>query len=213
MGRNQMTNLYDAKYDQEGYYWGVRPSSICFKVLKLRPPDHPLKLLDIGCGEGRNAIFFARNGYEVSAFDLSQKGVEKTEILANRCKVQVKLFQADLNQFRLTDEYDILFSTGVLHYIPAPIRYEVLQNYKQFTKQGGLNVFSVFVTKPFIPKAPDHEPTAQSWISGELFTYYHDWRIEYCTEEIFDCMSSGIPHKHATNRMIAKKEIANNSSQ
>lgn len=38
------------------------------------PPITPLKLLVIGCGEGRNAVFFARNGYEVSAFDLSTKG-------------------------------------------------------------------------------------------------------------------------------------------
>ena len=39
----------------------------------------------------------------------------------------------------------------------------------------------------------------------ELFTHYHDWLIESCTEEIFDCMSSGIPHQHAVNRVIARK--------
>ena len=33
-------------------------------------------MLDIGCGEGRNAIFFARNGYDVTAFDLEKDGVE-----------------------------------------------------------------------------------------------------------------------------------------
>lgn len=35
--------------------------------------------------------------------------------------------------------------------------------------------------------------------------YYWDWEILYCTEEIFDCMSSGIPHKHAVNRIIARR--------
>jgi tellurite methyltransferase len=200
-----MINPYDTKYDQESYYWGVRPSPICFEVLKLLPPDRPLRLLDIGCGEGRDAVFFARNGYEVSAFDLSEKGVEKTRLLADRCRVQVKAFRADLNSFRLEEEYDILYSTGVLHHIPRLNRQEIFENYKRMTRTGGLNAFSVFVTKPFIAPAPDAEPTAHKWISGELFTYYHDWRIDYCTEEIFDCMSSGVPHKHATDRLIARK--------
>ena len=41
------------------------------------PPTRPLKVLDIGCGEGKDAVFFARNGYDVTAFDLSKEGIEK----------------------------------------------------------------------------------------------------------------------------------------
>jgi len=172
------------------------------------PPGRPLKLLDIGCGEGRNAVFFARNGYDVSAFDLSAKGVEKTQGLAKLAGVQIKTFVADLKEFRLQEEFDILFSTGVLHYIPPELRKEIFENYKSFTASGGVNVFSVFVKKPFIARAPDGEKTAQKWISGELFSYYHDWRIEFCTEEVFDCNSRGTPHQHAVNRVIARKEGA-----
>ena len=58
-----MKNQYDEKYAQPSYYWGVRPSAISFEVLKKLPPDRRVRLLDIGCGEGRNAVFFARNGY------------------------------------------------------------------------------------------------------------------------------------------------------
>jgi tellurite methyltransferase len=201
-------NQYDEKYDQEAYYWGVNPSLSCFEVLKRMPPDHQVRLLVIGCGEGRNAVFFARNGYDVTAFDLSTKGVEKTRQLAGKASVELNVFQADVNEYRLSDEFDVLFSTGVLHCIPEGLRAEVFENYKSFTSPNGLNVFSVFVKKPFIAKAPDSEATAQRWISGELFTYYHDWRIEYCTEEIFDCMSSGVPHQHAVNRIVARKGAA-----
>ena len=45
--------------------------------MKLRPPVKPLKVLDIGCGEGKDAVFLARNGYSVTAFDLSEAGIEK----------------------------------------------------------------------------------------------------------------------------------------
>ena len=200
-----MDNPYDRRYDQSGFYWGTKPSPIYFRVLELLPPDRPLKLLDIGCGEGRNAIFFARNGYDVTAFDASLKGVEKTLRYAEQADVHIKVFEGDINVFRLSEAFDILFSTGVLQYVPQVSRQSLFNNYREFTSPGGLNVFSIFVWKPFIAPAPDAEKTAHKWISGEILTYYHDWMIEFCMEEIFNCTSSGVPHQHAMDRIIARK--------
>jgi tellurite methyltransferase len=200
-----LKNMYDEKYNQDSYYWEINPSPLCLEVIRIMPAGKRIKVLDIGCGEGRNAVFFARNGYEVSAFDSSAKGVEKTQKLAEKASVKIKVFQEDLNDFRLNEKFDIIFAVGVLHHIPQELRSDIFQNYKSFTNSGGLNVFSVFVYKSFIKKAPDTEKTSRKWLSGELFTYYNDWRIEHCTEEIFDCMSSGIAHKHAVNRIIARK--------
>ena len=203
-----MTDLYNERYEHPGYYWGKTPSHSCYRVLQMLLPDRPLRLLDIGCGEGRNAIFFARNGYQVTAFDTSARGIEKTKQLAADAGVPIEAFVADINEFRLTESFDVLFSTGVLQYVPPGQRGDLFANYRTYTNPGGLNVFSVFVKKPFIGKAPDAEKTAYKWISGELLTYYHEWKIEYCTEDIFDCMSSGVPHQHAVNRIIARKEAS-----
>jgi tellurite methyltransferase len=171
----------------------------------MMPPDRPRKVLVIGRGEGRNAVFFARNGYDVIAFDLSAKAVGKARRLAGRASVDVDVFQADVKEYRLSEEFDVLFSTGVLHYIPQGLRPEIVRNHKGFTSPSGLSVFSIFVKKPPVVRAPDGETTAQRWVSGELFTDYYDWRIEYCTEELLDCKSGGMPHQHAVNRMIARK--------
>jgi tellurite methyltransferase len=200
-----MTNMYDDRYNREEYYWGNKPSGLALKVLKIFPPDENATLLEIGCGEGRNAVFFARNGYNVSAFDLSPNGVKKTDLLAERVGVTIRTFTDDIKSYRLDKLYDVLFSTGVLHYIPTDLRREILENYRDKTRPGGINAMSVLIKKPFIPSAPDSEATANLWISGELFTYYHDWRIEYSIEEIFDCTSGGKPHQHAVNRIIARK--------
>jgi len=170
------------------------------------PPDDQVTLLDVGCGEGRDAVFFAGKGYAVTAFDMSPVGVEKAKRLADKAKVSLNVFVADINEFRLTASYDIIFSTGVLQYIPEHLRPEVLGNYRQFTSPEGLNALSVFVKKPFIAPAPDAEITSHKWISGELLTYYHDWKIEFTTEEVFDCTSGGKPHRHAISRVIARKE-------
>ncbi|MCP4547202.1 MAG: class I SAM-dependent methyltransferase [bacterium] len=198
-------NQYDEKYEGEDYYWGVIPSNLSHDLLRLLPPERHLRLLEIGCGEGRDAVFFARNGYDVSAFDLSPQGVDKTMALAARAGVALNAFQADLLTWRLTEAFDALFANGVLHLLPPEMRREIFDNYKTFTKPGGLHVFSVFVEKPFIASAPDAEDNFQKWISGELFTHYHDWYIERCEETVFDCLSAGVPHQHAVNTIFARK--------
>ena len=203
-GRKTMS-FYDEKYGTKEYYWTLEPSETCFRVLRKRPPLGPMNLLDIGCGEGRNAVFFARNGYLVDAMDISGKGVEKTKLLAKSANVSLNAFQADINAYRLEKEYDVLFSTGTFHCVPEDKRRGLLEHYKEKTRPGGVHMFSVFVQKPFIAPAPDRDPNANPWRSGELLGYYGDWRIEWCTEEIFDCNSSGVPHQHATDRVLAVK--------
>ena len=205
VSHDKQITIYEEEYKIPEYYWGVVPSKLCSRVLDLLPPSTHLKLLDIGCGEGKDSVFFARNGYDVTAFDISDAGIEKTKRLADNVGVQVKIFKADILDFRLNTSFDIIFSSGVLHYIKQSLREEIFTNYKQFTNPNGLHVLNVFVNKPFIGPAPEKEPTACKWISGEIFMHYHDWLIQECSEVIFDCNSSGIPHQHAMNRIIAQK--------
>lgn len=203
-------SYYENDYRKEEYFWGVQPSPMCLKILELLPPVRPLKLLDIGCGEGKDAVFFARCGYDVSAFDISEAGLEKTKRLADKARVHVRTFRANLWDYRLEENFDILYSSGVLHYIKTELRDEIMENYKTYVTESGLAAFHVFVEKPFIVAPPEKEEHAYHWKSGQLFTYFHDWYIEHCTEYVFDCNSSGIPHRHAANRMFARKESFQN---
>ena len=201
-------NTYDLKYAGEKHYWGKEPSAICDKVIELiKPTNYYIpRLIDIGCGEGRNAVYFAKNGFNVDAPDKSSPGLQKTERYANDVGVRVNIIHADIFAYELEEVYDVVFSTGTLMYLPRYLRNQRFFNYKQHTKEGCLNVHSVLITKPFIAIAPDTEPSRRApFKSGELMGYYWDWEILYSIEEIFDCMSSGIPHKHAVNRIIAKK--------
>ncbi len=200
-------NPYDQKYAAEEFYWGKQPSAMCDRIIeifKASLDNHP-KLLDLSCGEGRNAVYFAKHGFEVTALDASLPGLQKTESYAREVGVNVRTIQADILSYELKDTYDVIFSTGTLQYLPPDVRNKHYQNYKVSTSPNGINGLSVFVQKPFIARAPDAEDTAYLYKSGELLGYYWDWEILFCTQEIFDCMSSGIPHKHATDRIIAKK--------
>jgi len=204
-------NPYDQRYAAQEYYWGKKPSAMCGRVMELvRPrPDFRPRLLDLGCGEGRNAVHFAKHGFEVVGLDASLPGLEKMRRYAEEVRVHIELIHADIVNYELADTYDVIFSTGTLHYLPLEGRSRRFQNYKKCTSPGGINALSVFVRKPFIARAPDAEEAAFPYTSGELMSYFWDWEILYCTEEIFDCMSSGVPHRHAANRIIARRYLNN----
>jgi len=175
---------FDAEYKKDVYFGGVDPSLECLKVISLMPPNKHLKLLEIACGEGRNAVFFARCGYEVSAIDLSDAGIDKTKRLAEKARVYVNAFKADIWDFRLDCNYDIIFSSGVFHFIKPELRDEIINDYRNHTNIGGINAFNVFVDKPFVKGHPDFVKHSYLWRSGMLLSYYYDWLIEDFSEYI-----------------------------
>lgn len=209
LGYSGVVADYDKRYNTEEYYWGLKPNRICYDIMKILPPIKPYRVLDIGCGEGKDAVFFAKCGYAVTAFDISKQGIEKAKRLAEYNQVEVGLFQADLYDYRPDAEYDIIFSSGVLHFLPQTARKELCDSLKSHTADSGINAMNVFVQKPFINRAPDRtrdEEKRHPWHSGELFGYYHDWLFHTCREEVFDCNSGGTPHKHCMDTLIAQRQ-------
>jgi tellurite methyltransferase len=206
-------NPYDTRYAGADYYWGLEPSGLCRHIVDMAPPSGSVRLLDIGCGEGRDSVTFARGGYVVSAFDRSSQGIEKAASLAHEAGVDLDLFTADLLSWRPTTEYDVIFSCGVLQYLPLELREEVLSSYRKATVPGGLNAHTVLLEKPFIAPAPDAEKSAHLWTSGELLHYYRDWHIDFFEEVVIDCNSSGVPHQHALDRMVARKPSSEQESR
>ena len=199
--------IYEDAYRQQPFYWGIQPSDICYDILRLIPPVRPVHLLDICCGEGRDSVFFARNGYRVTAFDVAGAGVEKTKHLADKHGVHIDVFRADINDFRLETDVDIIYSSGAFHYIRPELREEIVMNYKDYTSPNGLNVFNTFIDKPFIALPPENEQISFYWKSGELFTLYTNWLLRAAHEVIFDCESSGVAHRHCINQIIAEKVV------
>lgn len=199
---------YEDKYSSQDYYWGLTPNTLCYDIMRLKPPVKPYRVLDIGCGEGKDAVFLAKNGYLVSAFDLAENGLEKARRLAECHHADVRFFRADVNDYQPDGEFDVVFSSGVLHYIRPERRKPLFDLLKSATSAGGLHALNVFVHKPFLPEAPDLEEAERAvppWRSGELNGYYADWLFHQNDETIFDCQSAGIPHRHCMDILIAEK--------
>ena len=202
--------VYEEKYSREAYYWGIAPSKLCYEIMKLKPPVKPYRVLDIGCGEGKDAVFLAKNGYIVTAFDIADAGLQKARELACKSQVNIDFFRGDVNAFVPNTQFDIVFSSGVFHYIALDKRKKLIDELKEHTAPHGIHAINVFVEKPFIEIAPDSEAAerqVEPWHSGELPGYYHDWLFHKNEERIFDCNSGGVPHKHCMDVIVAEKYV------
>lgn len=205
-GDNKKT-IYSEVYKDDDFYWGLQPNELCYDVLKLYPPNGHVKLLEIGCGEGKDALFFARNGYDVTAFDIAHSAIDKVYRLADRYRVFIKAFRADIKEYRLEDDFDIIYSSRSLHHMRPDFRKEIITDYQAHMKPNGINALNVYVKKPFIGPPPEKDQFAYLWSTGEIFSLYADWELKCIDEVIYDCSSSGIPHKHVIDILVAQNTI------
>jgi tellurite methyltransferase len=196
---------YEKWYEGDDYYWGTEPGSFLDELIILCPPSEDRKVLDIGCGEGKDAVYMAEKGYDVSAFDLTENGIRKTIALAQTKGVKINAYVDDINTFDLSEQYDIIYSTGTVQYLFDENKEEFFKKLEKITKPDGIVFINVFVEKSFLELPPDWDMEEKMWKSGELFTYFADWKFERIDEVIFEDFSGGKPHYHCMDTIICRK--------
>ena len=197
---------YEKCYEGEEYYWGLEPASFLNDLIVAtnRSPDG-LSVLDIGCGEGKDAVYMASQGCNVTAFDITESGISKARSLAKERNVNIDAFVADINDFYLDKQFDIIYSTGTVQYLFDENINTFFEKINRMTKQGGIVYFNVFVNKPFLELPPDWDKEEKMWETGDLFKYFGDWKILKINEVIFEDNSGGINHYHCMDTVMAVK--------
>ena len=96
------------------------------------------KLLDLGCGAGRHAIFWASEGYSASACDFSLTGVYETEKSAEQKGLHIQTRQCEADELPYNDnEFDGILCYGVLYYLPYERYRKAVQEIHRVLKPGG----------------------------------------------------------------------------
>lgn len=197
---------YEELYKGDDYYWGTEPADFLNTLIELsNVEDKKLRVLDIGCGEGKDAVYMAEKGFEVEAFDITESGIKKTIKLAEQRKAKVNAYVADINNFDLDGEFDIVYSTGTIQYLYDEEIDPFFEKVKKHTAPNGLNFFNVFVDKPFLEIPPDWDKEEKMWKTGDIFKHYYDWEILKIDEVIFEDNSGGVKHFHCMDTIIARK--------
>ena len=105
---------WDERYGGEGRTWSGRPNAV---LVTEATPLTPRRALDLGCGEGGDAIWLAEQGWQVTAIDFSEAGLRKAaEHAAERGVAdRVEWRQADLRTWTADGEQWDLVTSHFLH--------------------------------------------------------------------------------------------------
>lgn len=199
---------YEKCYKGDEYYWGLEPAEFLNSLVEAIGRDPTtLSVLDIGCGEGKDAVFLAQKGCAVTAFDITESGIRKTRRLANEREVEINAFVADINDFNVEEQFDIVYSTGTIQYLFDENIEAFFEKIGKITRKGGIVYFNVFVDKPFLETPPDWDKEEKMWKTGALFTHFADWKIHMINESIFEDNSGGVKHYHCMDSIMAENVL------
>lgn len=101
--------FWNGKFSKADYFYGTKANE--FLASKIELIKNKKKLLCLGEGEGRNAIFFAKNGFEVSAIDASDVGLAKLELKSKEENLDIKTLCMDLNHWIIDEKYDVIVAS------------------------------------------------------------------------------------------------------
>lgn len=167
----------DSFRDHEpGWFFGGEPSTLARRLLHFfRLMDIPTegRLLDIGCGEGRDVAFFASLGFEVEAMDGSPTGVQRARRAIAEAGLRARIEQGDLGALAWEGDYDVIFANNSVQFVGDDAR-RVLSEIRAHTRPGGWNAIGMFTREEIDWR---REPEVYCLEQRELKQIYREWTL------------------------------------
>jgi SAM-dependent methyltransferase len=136
-------SAWDDRYAADGWAFGTEPNDFLRQEARRIPPG---RVLCLGEGEGRNAVFLAEQGYEVVGVDQSQVGMDKAQALAQERGVFIETVVSSIEDFDLTEgEWQGIIS--VFFHLPPELRKKVHTAVVHGLAPGGILIFEAFTPK------------------------------------------------------------------
>jgi tellurite methyltransferase len=171
---------WDKFYKEKPFRAGKGPNEFLAKML---PRLSKGKALDIGMGEGNNAVYLAMKGFQVKGFDISPVALEHAQKLAKESGVQIEANRADLDLTVLgMMDYDTIIMTN---FRPSVTRYytEIIRS----LKQGGTLLIEAPTVEELKELIPDNENFRNIYFrSNELLNELRSLRILFYQESDID---------------------------
>lgn len=187
----------------EMYIWGTEPSSFARRVAALLPRG--ARVLDLGCGEGRDSVFFAAQEFEVVGVDVSRAGIAKARRLADTRGVRIRWLVGDMTHLAYRGPFDLTYSCGAIHYVRRQKRARLFSRLQSLTRPGGLHAHVVFTDREVYVEKGE---VIDYFASGELVTAYPEWTVLYQEEGRISCAQDGTRHHHSVEFLIARAVIS-----
>jgi len=169
---------------------------------------HAARVLDLGCGEGKNAFAFADAGAVVTAVDCSAEALQHAERLQHR---NISWVHADCRDFLSLQHkhFDIVLMYGLLHCLATEAEIAaVVAKALSITLPNGVHIVVAFNNGPHDLSAhPNFNPTLAS--HDFYLTLYASCRVLHAASSLLyeTHPHNQIPHFHSLTRIMAERSI------
>ena len=190
-----------------------KPNPFAKKIIPLIKKRDLKKILDLGCGDGRDTIYFAKNGFSVLAVDFSENAIEKLKkelIQRNIKNVKCKVMDISTDlKYMKSCGFDVIYAHLSLHYFDDETTTKIFNELHRILKKNGLIFIKVkSINDPLYGKG--------KLIEKDMFLYdhiRHFFSKEYMREKLrkFKILrmrkTSSVYHKHKSSfiEVIATK--------
>lgn len=134
---------WNERYSAEAFAYGEQPNNYLKEQLEKLPVG---SILFPAEGEGRNAVFAAKLGWKVSAFDISMEGQKKALKLADANNVSIDYQVGELETLNYSQgQFDAI--ALIYAHFPADIKSQYHKNLDKYLRKGGIVIFEAFSKK------------------------------------------------------------------
>ncbi|WP_373818186.1 SAM-dependent methyltransferase TehB [Glaesserella sp.] len=140
------------------------------------------KVLDLGCGRGRNALYMNLLGFDVTALDHNEESIHFLNYMIEKEGISnIHTAVYDINQAQVAGEFDLIISTVVMMFLNRDRIPAIIDNMQKSTKVGGYNlIVSAMSTTDY----PCSMPFSFTFKEGELKRYYQGWELVKYNEDL-----------------------------
>lgn len=197
---------FNQLYQNNKNVWGDKPSKLVSIIFSnLRPSS---SYLDLGCGQGKDALFMAKNNFQVTAIDSSLTAIDQLKKMVKENELNNLLAtQADIRNFVIEEnKYDVIHAGNVLQFLGKTEAKDIIDAIKKNIFHEGFVLLSSFTTDD--PSYENKKEDRTYFKPQEMLDYFKDFKIIYYFEnKILDQGHPGSlePHKHGIVEIIAQK--------
>lgn len=174
--------FWDNEYESNEHVWGERPSELAIATVgylqKCKSNNERLSILDIGCGYGRDVMYFSEHlGCSLLGIDVSQKAIDMAR---NTCrKISNKNIKFRCCNFTKLGEvrYDIVFVANLYHLLRPPGREQLRKKIKEVLRPAGVLFLNALSTN-------DPEEYGKGFpVQHEFHSFHKEKYLHFFTQE------------------------------
>jgi len=176
--QKDLKGQWDLLYGRSGFVYGKKPAKFLsenYHLIKERG-----RVLDVGMGEGRNAVYLSSKGFNVTGIDISSVAIKKAEILAKEFRTSIQTIVADAQKY---DFKENTFDAIICFYY---VDRSLILKLKKWLKPKGYIFYEAYTLEHKLKIKNNQDPDAYYLQKGEPASFFKDFFIikdEYFVDE------------------------------